>query len=489
MLLILGGTWRGAEAETISFPNDAVGGTGLEAQVFMSVSGATGFTGVDLHVTIDPTVIVAKKIGKGTLAVANNNDCTIVDDIPEPPDPTQSVIHVVVFCTLPINSDGEFLRFDFDVVGTQDSTSPLDITFCLVDEVPCTPVDGLLTVISQPISGKIVYYNGLDTRPAAVDERPVGAVDVDLFGDVTTSTSTAADGLYTIADVIAVNPNITLQPTKLGEFNIAVTSFDAALVARHVVGLITLNSRQLFAADWTGNGDVSGLDASRIAQFSVGLVAESKMEQNCDTGWAFFPDPAPVANQTSQDPDANADLSCTLGEIAYNPLGGTAPDQDFIAILIGDVSGSWQPAAPPVGTAQSSGESHTAAPARGGAQLRIGKKTAHPGETLTLPIQISRAKDVLGVDVVLTYAPGVLAPLGVTTTALSQNMELLTNLDEPGQVRVSLFGTEALRKGGTLLEVTFAVIGQGGTESPVEIAEALINEIPAATRHGSVRIR
>ena len=57
-----------------------------------------------------------------------------------------------------------------------------------------------------------------------------------------------------------------------------VTSYDAALVAQHVVGIITLDSTQLIRADVSGNGTVSSLDAALIAQYVVGIITKFPVE-------------------------------------------------------------------------------------------------------------------------------------------------------------------------------------------------------------------
>jgi hypothetical protein len=64
---------------------------------------------------------------------------------------------------------------------------------------------------------------------------------------------------------------LTLEPSKQGDINAAVTALDASFVLQFVAGLHPLDENQLLAGDVTGDGTVSALDAARILQFQAGL--------------------------------------------------------------------------------------------------------------------------------------------------------------------------------------------------------------------------
>jgi hypothetical protein len=92
-----------------------------------------------------------------------------------------------------------------------------------------------------------------------------------------------------------------------------ITSFDAAMIARHVTGSAALSGNQLIVADVSNNGDVSSFDAAQIARFAAAAAPFGV------TGtWRFVP--------------ASRSYPSVTGE-----LGG----QDFTALLMGDVSGNW----------------------------------------------------------------------------------------------------------------------------------------------------
>lgn len=182
------------------------------------------------------------------------------------------------------------------------------------------------------LGGRIRYY---------VAERPVEAVTVAVLGDAPASTSSDASGAFGFAS--AGPGNIALRPQKDGDFNDAVTSLDAAFVLQLVAGLRTFSADQRLAADVTGNGTVSTLDAVRILEFQAGLLARFESAEFCGSDWLFRPDPAAAANQTLVQPLVSSGV-CQPGRINYTPVEPPLGDQDFVAILLGDCTGNWTPA-------------------------------------------------------------------------------------------------------------------------------------------------
>ena len=92
-----------------------------------------------------------------------------------------------------------------------------------------------------------------------------------------------------------------------------VEAFDAVLALRNSVGLETLNEYQLIAGDVNLDGRVDEVDASLILQKSVFLI-----DSFTAGSWAFVP----------------ASKSVTLTD--------TTTYVDFVAVLIGDINGSWK---------------------------------------------------------------------------------------------------------------------------------------------------
>jgi hypothetical protein len=153
---------------------------------------------------------------------------------------------------------------------------------------------------------------------------------------------TDATGAYSFADL----PTATWQvvPAKSDDLDGGVSALDAAYILQVLVGKRSFNDYQNLACDVSGNGALSALDASRILQFLVGKISRFPVADTCGSDWAFVPVPAPAANQSLIQPLVSTG-TCQPGAIEFNPLSGQANGQDFVAVLFGDCTGNWQPAA------------------------------------------------------------------------------------------------------------------------------------------------
>jgi hypothetical protein len=124
-------------------------------------------------------------------------------------------------------------------------------------------------------------------------------------------TTTDSSGNYSFTGIPAGN-NYTVTPSKTGVPN-GLESFDAALVARFVAGLDVPTPNQVLAGDADGDNMLTSFDAAFIARYVAGLSGYGFAGT-----WRFVP-----ANRM------------------YVSLGGDQMNQNFTAILIGEVSGNW----------------------------------------------------------------------------------------------------------------------------------------------------
>jgi hypothetical protein len=135
-------------------------------------------------------------------------------------------------------------------------------------------------------------------------------------------TSTGASALSVVSDVsgnyqlsgLTAGANYTITAAKSGDVN-GINSLDVSRIQQYLVGLTTFTPNQLLAADVDGNGVVTSLDASRLQQYLVGIPSSSNIGR-----WRFVP-------ATRQ----------------YNALTSSLSNQNYEAILIGEVSGNWSP--------------------------------------------------------------------------------------------------------------------------------------------------
>ena len=187
---------------------------------------------------------------------------------------------------------------------------------------------------TAPLSGAIRYYS------SAV---PVGGASVQLQIGATTSVQSDGNGQYAFFGI--PTGYYQVQPSKQGDQGNGITVLDAVFVLQALAGLRILTPAQLLAADVTGNGTISVLDAVRILQLKAGLITRFEVAQACGSDWTFIPVPAPTPNQALTTPQMRTGV-CQAGSIAFEPLGDTATNQDFSAVLFGDVTGNWQPTTP-----------------------------------------------------------------------------------------------------------------------------------------------
>ncbi len=91
-------------------------------------------------------------------------------------------------------------------------------------------------------------------------------------------------------------------------------------------------------------------------------------------------------------------------------------------------------------------------------------------------LTINNAAGILGTDIIITYDPGVITATDVTLTELSSSHVLTHNLSSPGVIRISLYGSQPLSGSGALLAISFTSVGDPGSETPLDLDSADLNE-------------
>ena len=135
-------------------------------------------------------------------------------------------------------------------------------------------------------------------------------------------------------------------------------------------------------------------------------------------------------------------------------------------------------------------------PTTNGRKLIIPELTAKPGDTITVPINITDATGVAGADIVVTYDKNVLIFKECKTTTLSSGMNLVVNTETAGEIILSMAGTKGIAEGsGTIVEIVFEVsaAAKSGSKSPliftdVALYDELGNDIPVQTEDGTLTI-
>jgi subtilisin family serine protease len=206
-----------------------------------------------------------------------------------------------------VSGSGELVLLEFGVVADGDVSSVIDLVSAKINEgyIETALVDGSFsTAAGFSVSGRVRFWDASNTAVAAT-------VTLDnTFEEV----SDEATGQFQFSGVL--DGTHTLNIEKEDGINDSVRGYDASLILSHVVGSATLTGSALAAADVTGNGEISALDASKVLEVAAGL--ETVPFANQVSAWAFEP-----------------------AERRYDEITSNITNADFTAIFMGDVSGNW----------------------------------------------------------------------------------------------------------------------------------------------------
>jgi uncharacterized protein (TIGR03437 family) len=422
--------------------------TGSTLTVPINVSDLTGKGALsfDATITFDPTVLRLQSTPVDRIGTLSSAMTVTVNTS------TPGQIRISAFSSAVLSGAGVLLNLKFDVIGANGACSNLHwASFRFNEGTPCaTTTNGRACVGSgsASLSGTVSY---------CVSPKPVPGVVIAANGTPSASLTTSTNGVFQFSGL--GSGAYTLTPSKTGDVN-GITSFDAALVALHVVGASTLNSCQQVAGDASNNGALSSFDAALIAQAVVGIPNPA----NFTGTWKFVP-PAR----------------------SYASLSGLQTGQNFDAVLVGDVSGNWSPGA--ANLLPSSRFSFLEALQT---NVSLPAINAIKGTTITVPVNVGdlTGMNVIAYDFDLTFDPTLLQPATTPYDAagtLSSAMTVTANATT-GRLRLSAFGTAALSGSGTLLKLTFNVIGAGTTTALTWQKFALNEDTlpPASLTNGNV---
>jgi hypothetical protein len=316
------------------------------------------------------------------------------------------------------------------------------------------------------IGGTVLYYrSGTSSGGTEPSSKEVPNVDIDMTEDGVSDALTDTAGSYTFPDLIGPNVTVTTLDKwgtpRASDHNGAVGGTDAALIAQHPVLLVDLSDNQMVAADVTGNGYVSGLDASHVAQFAVWLRDHFTVATNTGSDWAFFR----CDNYTSATVQ-----DCGDPEYIHTPLTAIETD-NFYAVLYGDVTGNWQKT---VGMSPMSAESQAAEVDRRAAQrlresgrLTVPRRGSEPavlstledrgmvraGTQWTVLVNARNPEGILGLDLELGYDMDEVSIVGVESRDAGSDFNVVHN-DLGGALKVTMYGVLPMQQSGTILAIT-----------------------------------
>ncbi len=438
--VLLNGFTFFSTAAQISLPNTG-GGTGNVVTVPINASNINGLLAAGLTVNFDPAVLSVQSASTGTLT----SGWAFASNLKVP-----GQYRISMSNASSVSGAGTLANIEFLVIGAPGSSSALTISEILLNDGAITVelTDGLFSVDNvYNVSGAVSFWNG---------GAPVSGALLTLTGDQVYSAMSGLDGNYTIQGA-AIDDYVLTPSKEVGDNGIS--AYDASFALQHDVGLITLTGSQAIAADVNSNGYINSMDAAYILQKTAGLI--SLPFPGSGVVWKFTPTSRSI-------PELTADVTA----------------QDFTAILLGDISGNWVD--PGEGLHSVRDEINAAS-----AILTIPAVNTLPGGSIDVPINIDITDaELLGADIAFTYDPAHVSISNVRIGSLATGWSLVSNLTEPGVVRIATAGAVPITTDGELILFTVTALGSSGTQSALTLTFGDLNEgtIPSTLVSGSIYI-
>lgn len=438
--VLLNGFTFFSTAAQISLPNTG-GGTGNVVTVPINAANINGMLAAGLTVNFDPAVLSVQSASTGALTAG----WAFASNLIAPGQYRLSMSN-----SSAVSGAGTMANIEFLVTGAPGTSSMLSISNILLNDGAITVelADGLFSVDDvYNVSGLVSFWNG---------GAPVSGALLTLTGDQVYSAMSGLDGNYSIQG--AAIDSYDLTPSKENGDN-GISAYDASFALQHDVGLTTLTGNQALAADVNNNGYINSMDAAYILQKTAGLI--SLPFPGSGVVWKFTP------------------TSRNIPE-----LTGNITAQDFTAILLGDISGSWID--PGEGLLKTGDEINLAS-----ANLTIPPVNVLPVGSIDVPINLDITDaELLGADIAFTYDPTHVNISNLRIGSLATGWSLVSNLSEPGVIRIAMAGAVPITTDGELILFTVTALGAQGTQSALTLTFGDLNEsaIPSTLNSGSVYI-
>lgn len=301
------------------------------------------------------------------------------------------------------------------------------------------------------LSGTIFY----GTTPTGSVAKLVSNVSLTATGTTYDSIDTNSNGAYTFERLVMGGAyNVSLS--KTGNEN-GISPFDATLILRHIAagtnGILTPNQR--LAADTNNSGTISPFDATLILRYVA--AGGATKETGAVGNWKFTP---------------------ATG--SYSSLPGSLSDQNYEAILVGEVNGNWSPPQPnsfanaDVRTVAAEAENLSFVEEMGainrksaaiGAQLLLDTKASRIGKgSLIIPVLLTNnSKSISGFSTDVIFDSNILEldsiqPIETTDTLTANSFSVVSDTTKPGRIGIAASGGADLITGnGTLIKLRFKV--------------------------------
>lgn len=203
-----------------------------------------------------------------------------------------------------------------------------------------TPESRLLDWL-DPISSGVLTLDGIE-NPALTNSANIFGeirrengtlvphVEMQITSDTLLNIDNQSDGSYELLDLNLGN-NFLVKPYRNENHKNGVNTIDMVLMRKHILGIgAPLSPYQIIAGDVDRNGFLNTIDLVKVQK----IILEWDTEFSNSNSWRFIP-----ADYVFTNP--SAPLNESFPELnVYLPLLASMPDQDFIAIKVGDLNNS-----------------------------------------------------------------------------------------------------------------------------------------------------
>ncbi len=349
---------------------------------------------------------------------------------------------VVAFGSQALLGDGALLHLVFNVEGPAGDLSELDLQEFVFNEGNPSAVTtaGQFVAAAATISGRVIY---------GPDGRSVPDAVVDLSGPAPASVTTLDDGRYALQ--VSEQGSYSVQIDRAAEV-LGLSALDAAWIAQCLADVRDDADCPLQLADVSGDGGVSAYDAALIARYLAGMSEPStRLGQ-----WLFAPQSR-----------------------SYPSIADEYVNQDFVASLVGDLTGN--ALNPPPASPTDEGESDVT--------LSLPTLDIEPGERVTVELTMVQNDDteLLAYQLTLGFDSAQFTLLDVNPAGSPADSWFVVHQnEEPGLVEVVGYGVAGLDGNGPILSLEFEIASEATLPIPLTIVSAQLNEdqLEPSLRHG-----
>ncbi len=314
---------------TLSIPTSLSGAPGSVVKVPLSLDGNTSIAKLEAAIKATNGILTFTGFTPGAI-------------IPGPafsvnaPAPDSVRLSFSGFGAAPITRNGVLATLHFLVSANVSANAGSLLALSMLsaatpDSMPLPVVgrDGFVTIIKPvSIAGKVQYCS-----PAGRGDpsKPVAGLTAELRQSnvLVQNTLTDSAGNYSLSHILAGGVYHVDARRASGGIGVAISPTDALLAFNAFLGTGAINGCQKLAADVDGNLITQPLDALSIFNFFLGKISQFPTE-----AWRTFP--------ASYNIDAISNAWKTAPQqIEYPYLAGDQINQNFYAVVRGDVDLSW----------------------------------------------------------------------------------------------------------------------------------------------------